>query len=248
MVNSNHAEGAELRDTARSYDAYSKNILDVEALSESARKRTAEGRAKRPNSMRNLIFMNFLEIAKIMYCRGDDLFDIQAPISDAIRSSIPVKGGDIVKAVYVDVLDFASLAVLLKMPESTFRGLKEIVDYCDERDQVLDHLISHGTQYQAHENGQAALRMYNNLNRAIECCDQRGENCEKILLDYLNNEWHQGELEGPNLRNRDNLDFPYQGVFCFPVAAMAYIHNVDDSELRKSDYYPTDIADYVRGQ
>ena len=248
MSNKISSAGFKLRDNSRSFDAYSKIILDVEASNESVTNRLIEGRAKRPSSMRNLIFMNYVEIAKIMYCRGDGFMEIQHPIKVAIDSVVAVKGVDIIEAVYTDFLDIASLAVLLKMPVKVFSDLKTIVDRCDGRDQVLDHLISYGTKYDTGETGQSALMMYNNLNRAIESSEQKSEACQQCFLDYLDKEWHERELEGPNLRNKGNPESPYQGVFCFPVAAMAYIHNVDDSELRKSDYYPTDIADYVRGQ
>ena len=236
-----------LRDDARSHDVYSETISDIEASNDSVEKRLAEGRAKRPDSMKNLIFMNHLEIAKVMYCRGDDFPDIQRPVKNAIDGVIERdETENIVKAVYTSVLDVASLAILLKMPGNVFSDLKIIVDRCDKRDQALDHLISHGTQYKEGEAGQSGLWINNNLNRAIDCYEQAGDNCQQYLSDYLTTEWHKEEPTPSNLRNQNTIDTPYQGVYCFPVAALAYINNQDDKELRKSAYYPADIADFAR--
>ena len=248
MLNANSAMGYKLRDDARSHDTYSKNILDVEASTESVTKRLAEGRAKRPNSMRNLIFMNNLELAQIMYCRGDDFTDIQLPVCKAIDYLIHESNPDSAKGVYTNLLDIVSLVILLKMPGNLFSELKNIVDQCDERDQVLDHLISHGAKYKDGEAGQTAMMTYTDLNRAIKCSDEVVDKntCVEYLLSYMNGVWHEKQLMSGNLKRRANPDAPYAGVFCFRVAAMAYVNNLDDTKLRESKYYPIDVADHVR--
>lgn len=246
-INSNCSE-LKLRDSAKSFELYSKKILDVESLSNSARKRVTEGKAKKPNSMRNLIFMNHLEIAKIMYCRGDSYTDIQHPIERAINEVAEAEGADIVEAVYTAVLDMASLIILLKMPSKVFSDLKTIVDRCNKRDQVLDYLISQGTEYKRGEAGQSAMMTYTNLNRVIDCKEQDVDKKSRLkyLLSYMNDVWHEKQIINSNMKIRTDPEIPYAGIFCFPVAAIAFIDDIDDAELRDSEYYPTDIADYVR--
>ena len=238
-----------VRDTARTAEFYTGMITKLESFTKKVQVRLLnENDQIKKDSMRNLIFMNYLSIAKVMYCRGDELIDLKVPVVDALAFVTPMVGDDIVGAVYVDVLDFASLAILLNMPEKVFQDLKSLADYSDGRDQVLDHLISSGTRYKPGEAGQSALMIRTNLDNAIDCCKQNDTKnvCSEHLLNFLEHEWHKKQMSGANVKYRSDPELPYDGLYCFKVAALAHINELDDTELRKSDYYPIDIADFAR--
>ena len=71
-----------------------------------------------------------------------------------------------------------------------------------------------------------------------------------ILNTYLK-DWYREMVGMSDLEYQSHLD-PEQNGYCgywaFEAAAIAYLDDLDDTELRKSPYYPTDMVDWAREQ
>mgnify|MGYP003564187050 CR=1 FL=1 len=71
-----------------------------------------------------------------------------------------------------------------------------------------------------------------------------------ILNAYLK-DWYRKMVGMNDLEYQSHLD-PEQNGYCgywaFEVAAIAYLDDLDDTELRQSPYYPKDMVDWAREQ
>ena len=81
----------------------------------------------------------------------------------------------------------------------------------------------------------------------------RGETKEEQLEEltaYLK-DWYRKMVGMSDLKYQTHLE-PEQNGYCgywaFEVAAIAYLDDLDDAELRKSPYYPKDMVDWAREQ
>ena len=78
------------------------------------------------------------------------------------------------------------------------------------------------------------------------------EKAEKldILSAYLK-DWYHEMVGMSDLEYQSHLD-PEQNGYCgywaFEAAAIAYLNDLDDTELRQSPYYPKDMVDWAREQ
>ena len=71
-----------------------------------------------------------------------------------------------------------------------------------------------------------------------------------ILSAYLK-DWYREMVGMSDLEyqsHRDPEQNGYCGYWAFEVAAIAYLDDLDDTELRKSPYYPKDMVDWAREQ
>ena len=81
----------------------------------------------------------------------------------------------------------------------------------------------------------------------------RGETKEEQLeeLNAYLKDWYRKMVGMSDLEYQSHLE-PEQNGYCgywaFEVAAIAYLDDLDDTELRQSPYYPKDIVDWAREQ
>ena len=81
----------------------------------------------------------------------------------------------------------------------------------------------------------------------------RGETKEEQLeeLNAYLKDWYHEMVGMSDLEYQSHLE-PEQNGYCgywaFEVAAIAYLDDLDDTELRKSPYYPKDMVDWAREQ
>ncbi len=81
----------------------------------------------------------------------------------------------------------------------------------------------------------------------------RGETKEEQLeeLNAYLKDWYRKMVGMSDLEYQSHLDSEqngYCGYWAFEAAAIAYFDNLDDTELRKSPYYPKDMVDWAREQ
>ena len=81
----------------------------------------------------------------------------------------------------------------------------------------------------------------------------RGETKEEQLeeLNAYLKDWYRKMVGMSDLEYQSHLDSEqngYCGYWAFEAAAIAYLDNLDDTELRKSPYYPKDMVDWAREQ
>ena len=81
----------------------------------------------------------------------------------------------------------------------------------------------------------------------------RGETKEEQLeeLNAYLKDWYRKMVGMSNLEYQSHLDLEqngYCGYWAFEAAAIAYLDDLDDTELRQSPYYPKDMVDWAREQ
>ena len=81
----------------------------------------------------------------------------------------------------------------------------------------------------------------------------RGETKEEQLeeLNAYLKDWYRKMVGMSDLEYQSHLDSEqngYCGYWAFEVAAIAYLDDLNDTELRKSPYYPKDMVDWAREQ
>ena len=89
---------------------------------------------------------------------------------------------------------------------------------------------------------------------AVLISDAIREKDKAEKLDILNaylKDWYHEMVGMSDLEYQSHLD-PEQNGYCgywaFEAAAIAYLDDLDDTELRQSPYYPKDMVDWARGQ
>ena len=89
---------------------------------------------------------------------------------------------------------------------------------------------------------------------AVLISDAIREKDKAEKLDILNaylKDWYHEMVGMSDLEYQSHLD-PEQNGYCgywaFEAAAIAYLDDLDDTELRKSPYYPKDMVDWAREQ
>ena len=89
---------------------------------------------------------------------------------------------------------------------------------------------------------------------AVLISDAIREKDKAEKLDILNaylKDWYHEMVGMSDLKYQTHLE-PEQNGYCgywaFEVAAIAYLDDLDDAELRKSPYYPKDMVDWAREQ
>ena len=78
------------------------------------------------------------------------------------------------------------------------------------------------------------------------------EKAEKLdILNAYLKDWYHEMVGMSDLEYQSHLD-PEQNGYCgywaFEAAAIAYLDDLDDTELRQSPYYPKDMVDWAREQ
>lgn len=132
---------------------------------------------------------------------------------------------------FYDIIDILSIEILLKDKSSQFIGfLKEIVMKFDSDDGMIVFLMDNLENKNSIRND-SIMEYYNDL---LNC-----ENKEKILMDELEI-WYDKHRDAYWYDSHKLNNNTYCGYWCFEIAALAKIFNLDDEVLSKNQYYPYD--------
>ncbi len=148
---------------------------------------------------------------------------------------------------YLNILDVLSLGVLLEVPTKDFELIVNFID----NDKVKDHLFEFLISYRIAERDEIHEESYTDDNymhinqRFQELKDvirnESNEIIERYLLKFLSDKWY-ASLKDTGLYNQHKSQFDvYSGYWCFVVAAIVKIRNLDDSRFKNNDYYPKDL-------
>ena len=187
------------------------------------------------NEVGRLACMTF--IAELYRNRILALYSSGAPIS-SIKELYPLYvkyfTGSIDKTVgYYDVLECISLAVLFDA-HSYLPKLKDVLMKSNLRDCLTDTFINYlDKSWEIGEN--------------VICCDwylsflKCGiQERSSYLKTYLEKKWYKSHKDAAWYDNHKSTAATYVGYWCFEVAALTKIYNIQDSPLW--EYYPYDLA------
>jgi len=146
---------------------------------------------------------------------------------------------------YFGILELISLGILLNVPDEIFEKLIAHV----ERDQIQDFLIEFLFSYRqihreplVNENYQVVFHInerYARLKKVI--AEKNREIAEQELNLFLKKEWYPSFKGTPLYNQHKNVHNTYVGYWCFIVAAIVKIKELDDSLFRDNEYYPKDL-------
>lgn len=134
-----------------------------------------------------------------------------------------------------DIIDMISIGVLLDSAKAQFISfLEEIVKRFNFYDGIILFLMSYLKDV-PFQRTNSVLRYFN------EILDSKEK--EKILCEELGN-WYQEHKDAYWYNSHQSKNDTYCGYWCFEVAAISKIFKIEDSQLRKSQYYPYDLVHY----
>ena len=138
-----------------------------------------------------------------------------------------------------DMIDILSLGVLFKNKRDMFvSDLRETVSKFESSDGMLECFMNYIDDIPF----QKKLSRIEYFNQLVS-----GDNKEKVLLNQLE-VWYQEHTEAYWYNAHNAKNNTYCGYWCFEVAALSRVFNVDDCQLKKSPYYPYDLAHYTINQ
>ena len=136
---------------------------------------------------------------------------------------------------YYDVLECISLAVLFDA-HSYLSELKEILIKSNLRDCLTDTLINYLDKSWEIGKNDICCDWYLSF---LKCDIQESP---AYLKTYLEKKWYKNHNNAAWYDNHKSTAKTYVGYWCFEVAAITKIYNIQDSPLW--EYYPYDIAHY----
>ena len=141
---------------------------------------------------------------------------------------------------YSDLLDLASICVLLKPEEDCRTIVTGLLSNCIQKDMLLDGLhnyIDSGTF-----DTNAAIEfvdIYGPLYPVIKSADKTTK--ENLLCAYVNDFWYNANKESAWFDAHLSTENTYVGYWCFVGAALAVALDLDLEIIRRILYIPSDF-------
>ena len=132
-----------------------------------------------------------------------------------------------------DIIDFLSIGVLFKKREPEFlSALETIVEKTNSRDGLICCLLQF-LQSKPLEFQQSKLNYFNQL---IKSDDKAG------ILSLELSQWYQHYKSAHWYNSHNSKNNTYRGYWCFEIAALSKIFEIDDGQFASDPYYPYDLA------
>ena len=146
---------------------------------------------------------------------------------------------------YDDMLWMLSLGYLLKVPESDFNILCELISRDEVKDRIYNFIISKklGRQdFNLEESYEFGWNLYPSLREAL--VEEDLEKIFNLISVHLNYDWRRDHMEFLKLQNGRHGS--YFGNWSFEAAAFVAIKGLDDRSFRINEYYPSTLVDFFR--
>ena len=174
----------------------------------------------------------YLDCAKAAYSAGADLSEMYAYYTQAINYykdvCVPVDS-------LYNVVDFLSIGVLFQKSKTEFLPALEImVEKFNSQDGLICFLLQY-LQDKPLEMRQSKLSYFNQL--------AEGDDKIAVLSSELSH-WYQHHKSASWYNSHNSKNNTYCGYWCFEIAALSKILEIDDKEFARNPYYPYDLAHY----
>lgn len=257
-----------MRDSEKEKSYFDYNIVDLYSRLNKRHKKIDNGLIKsdRISAVKNSMSLQYLNIIKLKYSRGDILFSEEVvqeyclSISLLSEASLIDKGRHLLSYIdngkpiflnqytlqfHFDIMDMLCLGVLLDIPNVYFILLSKKIDEDKVKDFLFEFLIKHKIEDRIiiSEENFKEFPWYKDrffkIKELLRFDDK--EIIQKKLKNFLENDWYNS-LQDTSGYNQHKKDYGnYIGYWCFVAAAIVKIKKLDDSSFRDNKYYPKDI-------
>ena len=134
-----------------------------------------------------------------------------------------------------DIIDLLSIGVLFKVSKHDFLfALETIVEKFNRQDGLLSCLL----RYLQDKSLVAQQSQFDYFNHLVKNDDKA-----KILSSELS-KWYQHHKGAHWYNSHNSKSNTYCGYWCFEIAALSKIFEIDDEQFKDNSYYPYDLAHY----
>ena len=132
-----------------------------------------------------------------------------------------------------DIIDFLSVGVLFQKRKLEFlSALETIVEKANSQDGLICCLLQF-LQGKPLEFQQSKLNYFNQLTKSD---DKAG------ILSVELSQWYQHHKGAYWYNSHNSKNNTYRGYWCFEIAALSKIFEIDDGQFASNPYYPNDLA------
>lgn len=142
---------------------------------------------------------------------------------------------------YTNILEMLSLSILLCIDEKKFKELTKLIDKEGLKDFVIDFLIS--SRYPDRPITDKILwkKPYQGIYEVVEASKESKDAALQRLEKYLKKEWYK-HYDGKDTHKSEwNI---HTGYWSFESGAIAKVLQLEDSSLKKQQYYPYDMVHF----
>ncbi|WDF54383.1 PoNe immunity protein domain-containing protein [Mucilaginibacter sp. KACC 22063] len=140
------------------------------------------------------------------------------------------------------VLDSLSLSILLRVEQSEFDKLVELVKKDDPNDYIIDFLINSRYNWGKQSSDVKFETPYKALVDVITLAQTDKQRSVERLKQYLDKEWYQGHSDAGWYDSHKNKHNTYAGYWSWESGALVIVLGLDDSSLQDQQYYPYDMV------
>ena len=147
---------------------------------------------------------------------------------------------------YDVMLWLLSIGYLLDVPNEKFMLLVDVLEKDNIKDELFETIICAKIpkRKKVFEKKKVDFSVFKSILKAINA-EEETESI-KFLGKYLKTDWYKGHKGAGWHDSHKSKTDSYSGYWCFEAAAISSILGLDDTNLRSSQYYPSDLADYYR--
>lgn len=224
------------------------NLESIEEFDNEIKVSTDDAAKERRLNIKNFLYAYQSLIA--MYSRGDSIQDIKSFFPLVVEKF--EKGTyDVGKTPmdkynfdsYFEILWMLSWCILLDVaPELSVRVIK-VVQKMSRHDFFIDLFLSHLTKQNFQSDAIFYPDPYEKLRRIVK--DDTHKTTQN-LLSFLEKDYYKGMKLAYWYDAHKNKNDVYFGYWCFEVAAICKVLNVNDEILKSSEYYPYEMKHYAK--
>jgi hypothetical protein len=143
---------------------------------------------------------------------------------------------------YVQMLWMLSIGILLKVEQSQFDRLVELIKKDDPNDYLFDFLLNYRYKWHKRSNDLKFETPYKALVEVINLAQTDKQTAVGRLKQDLEKEWYKGHSTEGWYDNHKSKHNTYVGYWSWESGALVMILGLDDSSLKDQPYYPYDVV------
>lgn len=146
---------------------------------------------------------------------------------------------------YVQMVWMLSIGIMLNVEQKDFIRLVECVQNDNPNDYLIDFLICSRVEDWPLHNSFKFSKPYKALTAVIDLAKNDKKQALELLLSYLQKEWYKGHADTGWYDAHKSKWNIYTGYWSFESGALVKILGLDDSSLKKQQYYPYDLVHWT---
>ncbi|WDF54384.1 PoNi-like cognate immunity protein [Mucilaginibacter sp. KACC 22063] len=187
------------------------------------------------------LFSRNILIAK--YSQGEDIEKLIGDFKESVKWFELTYNST---AFYVQMLWMLSIGILLKIEQSEFDKLVELVKKDDPNDYIIDFLINSRYNWGKQSSDVKFETPYKALVDVITLAQTDKQRSVERLKQYLDKEWYKGHSDAGWYDSHKNKHNTYAGYWSWESGALVIVLGLDDSSLKDQQYYPYDMVHWNR--